>query len=104
MDVLSLLALAALPLGVLVALAGAVIAVVTGVRPWTIVLSALVGPLLGAWFVTTYLSGIRADETGTGGSVYSDIAWLVAAVVVGVAAAAVGLRTRRHRRTPRAAP
>jgi hypothetical protein len=101
MEILLWFALAALPLGAVLAISGAVVAAVAGLRAPAAVLSALVLVLLVVWVVTTYQSGLRADETGASGSIFATSGWLVGAIAAGVTAALVSLQRRRS--SPRAA-
>lgn len=94
MDILLWLALAALPLGVAVAIAAVVTAAIAGLRLPGAVLAALVPVLLGIWVVTTYQSGLRADETGTGGNIFATAGWLGGAVMAALAAAGLSIRRR----------
>ncbi|MCZ2807049.1 hypothetical protein O2W18_18230 [Modestobacter sp. VKM Ac-2983] len=96
MDVPSLLALAPLPIGAVVV----VIALAAGIfetpRRRGVLPFALSGAaLLVIWMVLGYRSGVRADETGTSGSVFSDAGWLVAAVASSICSLALQLRPRR---------
>ena len=103
MEILLLAALAALPLGGLVVLLALLVALVASPRRPPVLASALVGLLLlGAWVVITAAGGVRADETGTSSSIFSDVGWLVAAVVAAVCSMVIQARSTRHLR--RSAP
>ncbi|MFD1722325.1 hypothetical protein [Amnibacterium endophyticum] len=91
MEILLWLALASLPLGVVLAVAGAVVAVVLKGRIPAVALAALVPVLLVVWASATYQDGIRADETGTSGNIFVAVGWLVAAAGAGAGAACLAV-------------
>ncbi|WP_337063359.1 hypothetical protein [Kineococcus sp. G2] len=96
MDLLLLLALALLPAGGVIVLVAFVLAVATAPRRRSAVLLALAGGVLTAvWVVLTYRSAIRADEGGTGGTVFSDAGWLAAGVVLSLVSLVLNARHRR---------
>jgi hypothetical protein len=100
-DLLLLLALASLPAGCIVVLVAFVLAVSTAPRRREAILPALAGAVLTTvWIAVTYQGGIRADETGTSGNVFSDAGWLAAGVALSVVSIVL---SPRHRR-PYAAP
>lgn len=107
-DVLVIVALLSLPLGA-AAVVVAVALVAVHPRPWTAVLgAALAVALTAVWLLLSYRDGVRADETGAQGDVFSQVGWLVAAVLCGAAALwrqrrgpAVPSWGARHLRPPR---
>ncbi|WP_432489186.1 hypothetical protein [Kineococcus sp. SYSU DK018] len=101
MNLLLLLALASLPAGCIVVLVAFVFAVSTAPRRLKAILPALAGAVLTTvWIAVTYQGGIRADETGTSESVFSDAGWLAAGVALSVVSLVLNARHRR----PHAAP
>jgi len=98
-DILIIAALLALPLGA-AAVLSAVVLVAVGPRPWTAVVSAVLAVVLVVvWVLLSYRDGVRADMPGASGNVFSQVGWLVAAVVSGVAA--LKLQKTSFRRGPR---
>ena len=96
-EILVWLALASLPLAAIVAVSGAALGVAVRPGTLTLVLAGLVVVLLITWVTTTYQAGVRADETGTGGNIFSEAGWLAAALCAGVLAGALGLQARAVR-------
>jgi len=97
---LVIFALLAMPLGA-VAVVVAVTLVAARPHPWTAVVSAvLAAVLVVAWVLLSYRDGVRSDAPGAVGNVFSQVGWLVAAVVSGAAALTLqqaGLRRRSSR-------
>ncbi|MEZ0166434.1 hypothetical protein AB2L27_16855 [Kineococcus sp. LSe6-4] len=92
---LLLLALGSLPVGAVVVLVAVVLAVARAPRHRTAVLPALAGAgSTVGWVVVTCRSAVRADESGTSGTVFSDAGWLAAGVALGVVSLVLGARHR----------
>ncbi|WP_432571324.1 hypothetical protein [Kineococcus sp. SYSU DK005] len=99
MEIPLLAALAALPLGGLVVLLALLVTLTASPRRPPVLASALVGLLLlGAWVVITAAGGVRADETGTSSSIFSDVGWLVAAVAAALCSSVLHARSTGHLR------
>ena len=102
MDALLILALLALPLSAAAVLVTVVLVAVRP-RPWTAVAgAALATGLLVVWAVLSYRDGVRSDAPGAGGNIFSQVSWLVAAALSGVAA--LTLQKKHARRPPRRLP
>ena len=102
---LALLTLACLMAGGVTVLIAVVFALTTPPRRPATVLLALTGAGLAAvWVVLTYQGGVRADETGTSGTVLEDVVWLVAAVALSITSLVLGAWHRRRHSPIRALP
>jgi len=100
-DILIVVALLTLPLGA-AAVLSAVVLVAAGPCPWTAVVSAaLAVVLMVVWVLLSYRDGVRADAPGASGNAFSQVGWLVAAIVSG--ATALGLQKESSRRSTRQA-
>lgn len=102
MDALLIIALLALPLSTAAVLV-AIVMVAVDPRPWTAVVSGLLAATLAlAWVLLSYRDGVDADETGGEGNIYSQVGWLVAAVLSASAALTLQWRQagRQLGRTP----
>lgn len=94
---LALLTLALLSAAGIIVLIAVVLALATPPRRTTATLLALAGAgFTAVWVVLSYRGGVRADETGTGGNILDDVAWLVAALTLSVTSLSLGARHRRH--------
>ena len=97
-DLLLLAALATLPLGAVVVLVAVLVALTTSPRRLPVLATALASlVLLSAWVVITAEGGVRADETGTSSSIFSDAGWLAAAVALAVCSLVLNVRSLRRR-------
>lgn len=63
-------------------------------RPATVALAG--AGLAVVWVVLTYQGGVRADETGTSGTILEDVVWLVAAVAFSITSLVLGAWHRRR--------
>lgn len=59
-----------------------------GVTLWVVALL-----LCASWVVASYRAGVRADETGTGGNIFSTWEWLLGAALAALASLLVVRRT-----------
>ncbi|NAZ73961.1 hypothetical protein GTQ99_00750 [Kineococcus sp. T13] len=65
-------------------------------RPAAVLLALAGAGLAAVWIVLTHQGGVRADETGTSGTVLEDVVWLVAAAAFSVTSLVLGARHGRH--------
>lgn len=96
--------LAVLPASALLALVMPVVVMVR-CRRWAVPAVALwvvAVALLVVWVVASYQDGVRADEDGTTGDIFSSLQWLLDAVLAAAGSIAVSwwLHSRRVGRAP----
>ncbi|NAZ74289.1 hypothetical protein GTQ99_02460 [Kineococcus sp. T13] len=65
-------------------------------RPATVLLALAGAGLAAVWIVLTHQGGVRADVTGTSGSILDDVIWLVVAAALSATSLVLGAWHRRR--------